>query len=288
MADNARRMLDFHIERATESLVEAGAYKIEVDRLMRYSGWHLLGTARMGDDPATSVVDRWNRAHDVPNVYVVDGILLRDVVGGEPDLDDRRHRSPGGGPHDRDAVQPAGSGMITTELDPIASLDAEARAIFAEVADHLIPAAGAMPSAAEVATEDRLRFVLRARLDLLDPLRAALRPDLGSDVAARLVALATEPATLAALQLAIVAAYYTDKRVRELIGYPGQMAIELKSWLVPAYLEEGLIDAVLARGPAWRDPRTGRRAVLPNQPRTYAERFQVTSDAEGDDGRDRA
>jgi len=48
MADNARRMLDFHIERATESLVEAGAYKIEVDRLMRYSGWHLLGTARMG------------------------------------------------------------------------------------------------------------------------------------------------------------------------------------------------------------------------------------------------
>ena len=51
MADNARRMLDFHIERATESMEAAGAYKIEVDRLMRYSGWHLLGTARMGDDP---------------------------------------------------------------------------------------------------------------------------------------------------------------------------------------------------------------------------------------------
>ena len=51
MADNARRMLDFHIERAKESMDAAGAYKIEVDRLMRYSGWHLLGTARMGDDP---------------------------------------------------------------------------------------------------------------------------------------------------------------------------------------------------------------------------------------------
>ena len=36
--------------RATESMEAAGAYKIEVDRLMRYSGWHLLGTARMGDD----------------------------------------------------------------------------------------------------------------------------------------------------------------------------------------------------------------------------------------------
>ena len=178
--------------------------------------------------------------------------------------------------------------MITAELDPIASLDAEARATFAKVADHLIPAADAMPSAGEIATEERLRFVLRARLDLLDPLRAALRPELGADVAARLDALAAEPPSLAALQLAIVAAYYTDKRVRELIGYPGQMAIDVKSWLVPAYIDEGLIDAVLVRGPTWRDPRTGQRAVLPNQPRTYAERFQGTSDAEGHDGRDRA
>ncbi len=84
MADNARRMLDFHIKRATESLVEAGAYKIEVDRLMRYSGWHLLGTARMGDDPKTSVLDRWNRAHDVPNLYVVDGSCFVTSTGVNP------------------------------------------------------------------------------------------------------------------------------------------------------------------------------------------------------------
>jgi choline dehydrogenase-like flavoprotein len=84
MADNSRRMLDFHIERATESLLEAGAYKIEVDRLMRYSGWHLLGTARMGDDPKTSVLDRWNRAHDVPNLYVVDGSCFVTSTGVNP------------------------------------------------------------------------------------------------------------------------------------------------------------------------------------------------------------
>ena len=70
----------------------------------------------------------------------------------------------------------------------------------------------------------------------------------------------TSRTNLAALQLVIVGGYYTDKRVRELIGYPGQMAIEVRSWLVPEYLEEGLIDAVLARGPVWRDPRTGQRA----------------------------
>jgi choline dehydrogenase-like flavoprotein len=84
MADNARRMLDFHIERAKESMEAAGAYKIDVDRLMRYSGWHLLGTARMGDDPSTSVVDRWNRAHDVANLYVVDGSCFVTSTGVNP------------------------------------------------------------------------------------------------------------------------------------------------------------------------------------------------------------
>lgn len=84
MSDNTRRMLDFHIERAKESLLEAGAFKIEVDRLMRYSGWHLLGTARMGDDRETSVVDRWNRAHDVPNLYVVDGSVFVTSTGVNP------------------------------------------------------------------------------------------------------------------------------------------------------------------------------------------------------------
>ena len=62
-----------------------------------------------------------------------------------------------------------------------------------------------------------------ARPDLGGPIRAALRADLGDDPAARAsTALGRdEPAALGALQLAIVAGYYTDKRVRELIGYPG-------------------------------------------------------------------
>ena len=51
---------------------------------MRYSGWHLLGTARMGTDPATSVVDKWNRAHDVANLYVVDGSCFVTSGGVNP------------------------------------------------------------------------------------------------------------------------------------------------------------------------------------------------------------
>lgn len=39
-------------------------------------GWHLLGTARMGDDPADSVVDPFCRSHDVENLFVVDGSVF--------------------------------------------------------------------------------------------------------------------------------------------------------------------------------------------------------------------
>jgi hypothetical protein len=153
------------------------------------------------------------------------------------------------------------------------SLGSAERAIFAAIADHLIPAADGMPSAADVVTEERLRFVLRARPDLAEPLKAALRSDLGEDVPDRLARLADEATNLSALQLTIVGGYYTDARVRELLGYPGQVALELRSWEYPVYLEEGLIDAVLARGPVWRDPATGQRAVVDDAPQTYAERF---------------
>lgn len=174
--------------------------------------------------------------------------------------------------------------MTTEEIDVLSTAEL---ATLAAVADRLIPAAGDMPSAADVVGDDRLGFVLNARPDLLEPLRAALRPELGDDVTARLEVLGRDkPATLYALQLVIVSGYYTDARVRELIGYPGQVALTLRSWEVPAYIDEGLVDAVLARGPVWRDPATGVRARATEAPRTYAERFAAPpeGDRDGHDG----
>jgi hypothetical protein len=66
------------------------------------------------------------------------------------------------------------------------------------------------------------------------------------------------------------------------------MALDIRSWELPAYLEEGLIDAVLARGPVWRDPATGQRVVAATVARTYAERWADARSPEGGhDGRDR-
>ena len=73
VSENSRRILEFNVHRAEESLGAAGAYATVSLPLMRDFGWHLLGTAKMGTNPKTSVVDPCGRAHDVPNLYIVDG-----------------------------------------------------------------------------------------------------------------------------------------------------------------------------------------------------------------------
>jgi choline dehydrogenase-like flavoprotein len=47
---------------------------------------HLLGTCRMGNDPKASVVDKFNRAHDVKNLFVVDGSSLVSCGRGQPTM----------------------------------------------------------------------------------------------------------------------------------------------------------------------------------------------------------
>ena len=50
------------------------------------NGPHLLGTCRMGNDPETSVVDKNHRAHDVPNLFMVDGSSLVTGGRGQPTM----------------------------------------------------------------------------------------------------------------------------------------------------------------------------------------------------------
>ena len=49
-------------------------------------GEHLLGTCRMGDDPATSVVDNKHRSHDVPNLFICDGSSMVTSGRGQPTM----------------------------------------------------------------------------------------------------------------------------------------------------------------------------------------------------------
>jgi choline dehydrogenase-like flavoprotein len=47
---------------------------------------HIMGTMRMGDDPAASVVDGYGRMHEVPNVVVADGSVFVSSGGFNPTL----------------------------------------------------------------------------------------------------------------------------------------------------------------------------------------------------------
>src|SRR5260370_15194124 len=73
------KTMQFISERQKEILTAAGAQKIWEDPASfgetTYSR-HLMGTCRMGDDPRTSVVNKVNRAHDVRNLFLVDGSSL--------------------------------------------------------------------------------------------------------------------------------------------------------------------------------------------------------------------
>jgi choline dehydrogenase-like flavoprotein len=76
ISENTDKMLAHGVEMATQVMETAGATEVFASHQRRNAGWHLLGTARMGNDPETSVVDRWGRAHDVPNLFVIDGSIF--------------------------------------------------------------------------------------------------------------------------------------------------------------------------------------------------------------------
>ncbi len=72
--ENELKMAKDMADSIEEMLTVAGAEDIKIGRDPLPPGWsiHEIGTARMGDDPKTSVTDRFCRLHDVKNVYLAD------------------------------------------------------------------------------------------------------------------------------------------------------------------------------------------------------------------------
>jgi len=84
---NDQRLYRYLLERALELLDAAGATRRWAYPLERvFPEVHLLGTCRMGDDPHSSVIDRYHRTHDVPNLFLVDGSSLVTSGRGQPTM----------------------------------------------------------------------------------------------------------------------------------------------------------------------------------------------------------
>jgi hypothetical protein len=70
--------VDFLAPRQKEILGAAGCARIWLDPGSNDTAYfrQLMGTYRMGNDPQSSVLSRWNRAYNVPNLFIVDGSSL--------------------------------------------------------------------------------------------------------------------------------------------------------------------------------------------------------------------
>jgi choline dehydrogenase-like flavoprotein len=76
ISENTWRQLRFAIARMTDLHQASGAFQtIPVELWVDQPG-HLMGTARMGNDPDTSVTDPFGRTHDCPNLFIADGSLF--------------------------------------------------------------------------------------------------------------------------------------------------------------------------------------------------------------------
>jgi choline dehydrogenase-like flavoprotein len=80
--ENDRRLIEYGKKTVMDVMHAAGAE--EVVQESRYA--HLVGAARMGNDPETSVVDKFGRSHDVSNLFICDGSVLPTQGSANPGL----------------------------------------------------------------------------------------------------------------------------------------------------------------------------------------------------------
>ncbi|MBB6520367.1 GMC oxidoreductase [Pseudoteredinibacter isoporae] len=86
--DNEHKMAEDIIRSGEKIFKAAGAVYIETTDKVSVPGSaiHEMGTARMGKDPKTSVLNKWNQSHDVPNLFVTDGACMTSSSCVNPSL----------------------------------------------------------------------------------------------------------------------------------------------------------------------------------------------------------
>jgi choline dehydrogenase-like flavoprotein len=86
--ENERAMFEDMKTTAHELMEAAGFKNISVNATMSFPGNanHEMGTARMGNDPKTSVLNKWNQLHEVPNVFITDGSCMTSSAVQNPSL----------------------------------------------------------------------------------------------------------------------------------------------------------------------------------------------------------
>ena len=86
--DNDEKMVKDFFEQYTEMFEKAGFTDIQTNDSKQAPGLdiHEMGGVRMGNDPKTSLLNKWNQMHNVPNVFVSDGACMTSTSTQNPSL----------------------------------------------------------------------------------------------------------------------------------------------------------------------------------------------------------
>jgi choline dehydrogenase-like flavoprotein len=86
--DNDEKMVKDYLEQLTEMFTNAGFTNIEAADSKQAPGLdiHEMGGVRMGHDPKTSLLNKWNQLHACPNVFVTDGACMTSTSTQNPSL----------------------------------------------------------------------------------------------------------------------------------------------------------------------------------------------------------
>ena len=259
MSADARACLNFNADRAAQIFREAGAWHTEMNNPAPYNA-HFMGTARMGDDPRNSVVDRWCMSHDIPNLGIIDGSVFVTAGAVNPTsticalalraarhlIDNRQQIVISNRPHaHRFKLRAATSTAATIGKDQPPTLSDELRLRFIALGDALIPPVDDLPGAGSLVAgtgTGLLDRVFTARPDLIAPLLRALAGIHPAPFHA--LAVTDQQAWMATLTV-LAGGYVLHPQVRKRLGYEGQSATPVRPDNYPAYIEEGLLDHLL-------------------------------------------
>jgi len=89
LKENEKKIMKAMKAHGAEILEKAGGIDIQHSEPGDWifgDGIHEMGTARMGKDPKTSVLNKWNACHDVPNLFVTDGSFMTSSGCQNPSL----------------------------------------------------------------------------------------------------------------------------------------------------------------------------------------------------------
>ncbi len=81
LSKNSKKMLTHGIYHCKKLLNIAGAKSIKAFGPVKNTGWHLVGTAKMGTNKNNSVVNKFGQCHDIKNLFIIDSSIFPSSSG---------------------------------------------------------------------------------------------------------------------------------------------------------------------------------------------------------------